>query len=299
MEEEKGTNGTRAVGNTSARVRGRRWCFTLNNWCIMDLGTIIRYFGDMPYIIGEEKGASGTPHLQGYIEFEHPRDFEALKKLSPRAHWEKAKGNQASNVKYCSKENVISSNKLTLPARVQVLEQYKSVVWKNWQQDIINIVESPRNERIINWIWEPRGATGKTFLARYLFCRYRTCLASGKRGDVYYSIKSFIDNNHYEPDLIICDIPRSIEERFISYTCLEQIKDRLFKCTKYESEDILFIQSPHIIVFANHPPDKDKMSLDRWNVLDLGYSGAEVSGGATAPPNGGRALPETRASAPA
>lgn len=59
-------------------------------------------------ILGNEKGKKKeTPHLQGYVEFKNARTFNQVKKLLPRAHIEKAKGNRQQNIDYCSKENIL------------------------------------------------------------------------------------------------------------------------------------------------------------------------------------------------
>jgi len=51
-----------------------------------------------------EVGETGTPHFQGYVEFKQPLRIAAMKKICPRAHFEIAKGSQAQNKKYCTKE---------------------------------------------------------------------------------------------------------------------------------------------------------------------------------------------------
>jgi len=56
-------------------------------------------------IYGREVGELGTPHLQGYIVFNSPRSFNAVKNICVRCHWEVAKGDSESNREYCSKEN--------------------------------------------------------------------------------------------------------------------------------------------------------------------------------------------------
>ena len=40
-------------------------------------------------IQGYEKGEQGTPHIQGYIEFENSVSLSTLKKINKRIHWEK------------------------------------------------------------------------------------------------------------------------------------------------------------------------------------------------------------------
>jgi len=51
-------------------------------------------------LYGKEKGASGTPHLQGYVTFKQQKRLSALKKLLPTAHWEPAKGTSQHNYDY-------------------------------------------------------------------------------------------------------------------------------------------------------------------------------------------------------
>jgi len=59
-------------------------------------------------IVGEEEGESGTPHLQGYIQFDRravkKTTDELAKVLGRRPHCEVAVGNQEQNQKYCKKE---------------------------------------------------------------------------------------------------------------------------------------------------------------------------------------------------
>ena len=88
-------------------AQARRWCFKLNNPDDSDDGWLrsLTDAQDRAYlIVGREVGASGTPHIQGYITFYKPKRFAAVKLISPTAHWEKAKGNTEQNIAYCSKD---------------------------------------------------------------------------------------------------------------------------------------------------------------------------------------------------
>lgn len=80
------------------------YCFTLNNFSEEEfsalIGTSCQYI-----VIGKEVGASGTPHLQGFVQFAKPgKSLVGVKKLNTRAHWEMTKGNIDQNVTYCSKD---------------------------------------------------------------------------------------------------------------------------------------------------------------------------------------------------
>lgn len=85
--------------------QSKRWCFTLNNPGTEDPPdwghwTHLRYA-----VCQLERGASGTPHLQGYCQFSSAKRLRALQALLPRAHWEVARGNLQQNIDYCTKQD--------------------------------------------------------------------------------------------------------------------------------------------------------------------------------------------------
>lgn len=85
----------------------KRWCFTLNNYSDVEWDRFIEFFrtGASYYVIGRERGAEGTPHLQGYVILHRGHRLSALKNtVSQRAHWEVARGAPSANREYCSKE---------------------------------------------------------------------------------------------------------------------------------------------------------------------------------------------------
>jgi hypothetical protein len=104
----------------------KAWCFTLNNYTENEHGALVQLFSSVAdkyfYIVGEEVGESGTPHLQGYIEKKTGRFrplpmFEVMRPgnnqegaLVNAMHFEKAKGNRTQNYKYCSKDDKFVTN---------------------------------------------------------------------------------------------------------------------------------------------------------------------------------------------
>ncbi|AIF76248.1 Rep [Bat associated circovirus 8] len=85
-----------------------RWCFTLNNWTEEEYGLIESTCRSLAkyLIIGKEVGESGTPHLQGFVNFKKKLRLSALKSLPgfTRAHVESARGTDVENQKYCRKQ---------------------------------------------------------------------------------------------------------------------------------------------------------------------------------------------------
>jgi len=83
----------------------RNWTFTLNNYADLDL-KVLQYMDCRYLVYGKEIApTTGTPHLQGYVEFKNPRYLTALRKLhGNRAHWAPAKGDAAANFVYDTKD---------------------------------------------------------------------------------------------------------------------------------------------------------------------------------------------------
>lgn len=80
-----------------------RWCFTVNNpgeWRPAFDGA------QMDYLCYElERGEQGTEHVQGYVRFKGRKALNTAKHfICDQAHMEAAKGSEAQNKEYCSKE---------------------------------------------------------------------------------------------------------------------------------------------------------------------------------------------------
>lgn len=94
---------------TKPDVQVANWCFTLNNYSLEEFEYMANLFNKDPricYIIfGKEVGETGTPHLQGYIEFKRTVKFGGVRLLLPRCHIEprRARTNGPA-IEYCKKD---------------------------------------------------------------------------------------------------------------------------------------------------------------------------------------------------
>ena len=89
-------------------IRSRGFCFTLNNYGQNDedgMAQLISPKGAQYVIYGREKGASGTPHLQGVIYFRNQRvNASVIAFLGRGYHVEVMKGTIDQAIVYCMKE---------------------------------------------------------------------------------------------------------------------------------------------------------------------------------------------------
>lgn len=242
----------------------KNWCFTYNNYKKGDIETLITCFeSDVSnkFIFGEEIGEKNeTPHLQGYISCsKRIRPLEFFKELPKTIHWEVAKGNEIENIKYCSKDGkYYRSKNLKLPRKIKILEESQLY---SWQKEIIEILIKEPDDRKIFWIWEPKGNCGKTTFCKYLSLKYGAIPIEGKKNDILYCAAN------YDSDIYVFDLERSMED-FVSYGAIEKIKNGYYMCAKFESKPIIRA-IPHVFIFANFPPDKKALSLDRWVIKKI------------------------------
>ena len=243
-----------------------RWCFTLNNYTEAQISSIVPIIRDKCRlaIFGKETGESGTPHLQGYIEFKSKSRPMSVFKCVDKIHWEKAKGNKEQNIEYCSKSD---KNPFCLGCKIKKpLKIIKDEQLFEWQKDIIKVIKEEPDDRSVYWYWSHKGDIGKTCFCKYLTVHYDAICLHGKGADVRNGVVQYLNDKGDTPELIVYPIPRCHDSDYVSYEAIENIKDMYFYSGKYEG-GMVCGNSPHLIVFANKPPKLHKLSEDRWKVV--------------------------------
>lgn len=132
-----------------------------------------------------------------------------------------------------------------------------------WQQEVNEIVEQEPDDRKIIFVVDPDGNSGKSWLARFWFST-RTdvqLLSIGKRDDLAFAIDD-------TKSLFVFDIPRGSME-YLQYGVLEQLKNRVIFSPKYTSRNKILKTNCHIIVFSNEAPDMDKLTHDRYHIVNI------------------------------
>jgi hypothetical protein len=142
-----------------------------------------------------------------------------------------------------------------------------------WQKFIMKRVQQEPHKRKIIWIFDWRGNSGKTTLAKILFFERNVLYFSADHEkDIF-----FARMNNKDTNVIICDLPRTLPssyERNDIFSALEQIKNGIFFNKKWNSATVV-TTIPHVIVFANYLPEYKSLTYDRWEFLRLCCQGSE------------------------
>ena len=167
----------------------RNVCFTLNNYFDQQYQEILNLTCGY-VIVGREVGESGTPHIQGYIEFPNAVHFNSLRKKLFNSHIEKRSGTALQASDYCKKEGTFEMRGTITPGqgeRTEIDAGVEMIQDANTMAEIAKAMPSvfikfnkgfkvlkcalvePRNEvPLVQVFWGPTG-TGKSHGARTVF----------------------------------------------------------------------------------------------------------------------------------
>jgi len=261
-------------GNTRQTSPARNWCFTINNYTKEDKEKLLSVKKELVprYVFQEEKGApeevnAGTPHLQGYIDFgkgnkNRPKNLIGGILGHMRTHWEKTR-NVNKSIEYCQKEYT----RIGKTFRRGIRAPYKiDIILKDWQKEILAVLNEEPNEREIIYCWDASGNTGKTTFAKYIFLTYDECImVNGAKNDMLNGVRTFCEFNGNTPRIVLINIPRDQQNR-CSWSGVESIKDMFFFSPKYEG-GMICGAPPHVVIFSNADIPWGTLSHDRWKEI--------------------------------
>jgi hypothetical protein len=266
-------------GNTSSPTKKQvspaiKWCFTLNNYTEKDIEEINSSISSKcsKFIFETEIGENGTAHLQGYIAFKKKSRWSELG-LTKNIHWEKVKGSEEDNIKYCSKDyragvkkcRIWKSDNILIPSPVKIIETLRP-----FQRQLLDILLGDVNEGKIIWIYDEEGQMGKTQFLRYMNIKYGIPFTyGGKCADI---VNLAFNNKDYllstDKAVMIYNFGRDTDNRKISYKSMEQISDGAISNTKFET-GCFCCNPPHVVVLANCCPNYEALTLSRWIVKSI------------------------------
>lgn len=184
--------------------QARHWCWTLNNYTaeehakLIQAGQTLEQLNIRYLVFGRERGAQGTPHLQGYIILHTAVRWSTLNnrlQIEPgRIHWERTMGTPHQASEYCKKDGDFSefgqlpapdntnqytmiAHKIAQGATTQQIREEFPGTWLRFHTAIDRWINEGRQQRLESydgnlqdknlWLWGPPG-TGKSRHARTL-----------------------------------------------------------------------------------------------------------------------------------
>lgn len=230
----------------------------------------------------QEQGPEGTPHLQFCFALPNPRSWESVKTwiwglFKENIHIEPCKDIRASKV-YCTDEKKRYGKWFTNDKTFKVIKLFpvkrtekKKFEPLPWQAETIESLKLEPIARTVNWIVDKEGCSGKTTLGLELSNEYDNIqyIPSGKSSDIKHHLNKIITIENKQVDVIFINFPKSLDDpKFVSYDLMEQISDGCIFSGKYEG-GVIKLPPPHLYIFANFEPVKDKLINDRWNIKYL------------------------------
>ena len=209
-------------------------------------------FGAKDHLLGGLRRNLPFPDVNGQVNREHVRD--------PKFYNERYRNKTLAQC-------LATYSQLQQDA--QPCNKLKYADLRPWQQLIVKKIHKPECKnfgRRIRWYHESVGNVGKSVLTKYLIQNYRCVQIRGTTSDGLYAVAEYTNNNGFGPHIIVVDIPRSTET--VNYELMEELKNGTFMSGKYASQSIVF-DRPHVVVFANRPPDSDCLSADRLEISHI------------------------------
>jgi len=186
-----------------------------------------------------------------------------------------------------------------------------------WMSDAYKRLLQPKdkeNVRQVSWYWSRAGNTGKSTFCYDMYVlmshlNYNADLGcavymSGKSADIKCGLAKVINEEKKNVHLLLIDVPRSMTSDgtdesktvYVSYSAIEEVTNGIMFAPKYDSAQITMKVSPWVVVFANCPPDRSKLSEDRWHVVCIDKDA--VDGKPLAPPFEAASRPRAGAGGP-
>lgn len=287
VKDEYNTTEDRSLKKSedNKKYRSKRWVFNLHKpqeeeW--LALKKILDSNVVQSAVVSFEHGATGnTPHIQGYLE-RHERIYGRKWLGNDRADIRAARGSTRACIRYTcgvDKEhelnNIMYLKKIEMPRDMIKPDVFILKDLYPFQRIIWNICNRNPHHRMIYWIFDESGSKGKTEIGRLLSYTRGAIILSGGREHIKHGIVNFMSHKHSKyPRIMIIDLAREDQSK-ISFAAIEDVKNRLFFSTRYDSKGVKGINNVHIIIFSNSKPayynNKQRLnfSLDRWCVLRI------------------------------
>lgn len=204
---------------------------------------------------GRERGENGYEHLQVRLVLKEAKNLDTVASVWKNVGHVSVTG--VTNFDYVLKEGsfVLSWTK--------ALRKYANIQLREWQNDALQRYRE-QNDRQILLVYDLRGNTGKTWLARHIVATgVGRLLPMVEKGEDLVAVAMAQESKGY-----VVDVPRAGGLSKSYWAGIEQIKSGHLYDKRYQWKE-KYIEPPKIMVFTNRLPNRDWLSRDRWEIITL------------------------------
>lgn len=142
------------------------------------------------------------------------------------------------------------------------VKKWGVTITHDWQKQLLEVLSSEADWRTIYYVYDTTGNGGKTLFTKFCQDTFNAAVIRPCRSaDILYLYKG--------EKMVFFDIPRSIDDMYVAWGALEQIKDGMWTVAKYSSETRCRKEAAHIVVMSNAPPPELKFSQDRLKLITI------------------------------
>jgi hypothetical protein len=159
---------------------------------------------------------------------------------------------------------------------LQFLDESKKN-WYPWQKEIYDELFystgeiKPADPRKIIFIYDPKGASGKSVFIKYLYTKHSDGISKVSSGTAS-QLRSCLIAMGPTKKIYFIDIPRS-KEKYSSdsdlLNAIEDLKNGFLSSPMYGRDATLLIEPPHIVIISNYLFEDSGLSKDRWVVKQI------------------------------
>lgn len=152
-------------------------------------------------------------------------------------------------------------------------------IFKNpriYQDYLLKIIKSPSDDRLIYWVMDFAGYTGKS---KFTSCLEKAGLIISADIDNSRALSKeiIVEAQQYQsiyrcdPPALIIDLSRQVPASYLDgfYGVLEKLKNGTVRSMFQGYSKYVWKKPPHVIVFANMPPFENGLSKDRLVLLEI------------------------------
>jgi len=133
-----------------------------------------------------------------------------------------------------------------------------------WQVELRDKLNAEPDDRTVLFVVDREGGKGKTWFIKWWLTNHanRTQVFNGgKRDDIAYAVQE-------HRDVFLFNVVRG-GMAYLPYSICESLKDRLVWSPKYQGRMKILTKTPHVVVFSNELPDYEKLTEDRYVVIEI------------------------------